>query len=290
MVRKFKFGYKFENMQIVIVAEEARLIKQMHQDYLAGMSTSQIAKKLNTQPIRYNEKNSEWERGNVSYIFKDKAYLGNEDYPQIIEKEINDAVLALTEKNVHRIPEEEQAHAEVFKDKMRCSVCGGVVTRKSTIKGRKDLVLMKCQNKECKCNEIYIHLIKLEEYIKTLFDSISNNPDLMDAETQENREAYSEEIEQETALLKISMRNPTISRADVVNQMMELASMRFSESRTSNYTSVTERLKEEIDKASQDSRIKADAIDRTIQKILLTPERMVRIRFKNGREFEERVE
>ena len=55
------------------------------------MSTSQIAKKLNTQPIRYNEKNSEWERGNVSYIFKDKAYLGNEDYPQIIEKEINDA-------------------------------------------------------------------------------------------------------------------------------------------------------------------------------------------------------
>lgn len=290
MVRKFKFGYKFENMQIVIVAEEARLIKQMHQDYLAGMSTSQIAKKLNTQPIRYNEKNSKWERGNVSYIFKDKAYLGNEDYPQIIEKEINDAVLALTEKNVHRIPEEEQAHAEVFKDKMRCSVCGGVVTRKSTIKGRKDLVLMKCQNKECKCNEIYIHLIKLEEYIKTLFDSISNNPDLMDAETQENREAYSEEIEQETALLKISMRNPTISRADVVNQMMELASMRFSESRTSNYTSVTERLKEEIDKASQDSRIKADAIDRTIQKILLTPERMVRIRFKNGREFEERVE
>ena len=112
----------------------------------------------------------------------------------------------------------------------------------------------------------------------------------MDAETQENREAYSEEIEQETALLKISMRNPTISRADVVNQMMELASMRFSESRISNYTSVTERLKEEIDKASQDSRIKADAIDRTIQKILLTPVRMVRIRFKNGREFEERVE
>ena len=172
----------------------------MHQDYLAGMSTSQIAKKLNTQPIRYNEKNSEWERGNVSYIFKDKAYLGNEDYPQIIEKEINDAVLALTEKNVHRIPEEEQAHAEVFKDKMRCSACGGVITRKSTIKGRKDLVLMKCQNKECECNEIYIHLIKLEEYVKTLFDSITNTPDLMNTETQENREAYSEEIEQETGV------------------------------------------------------------------------------------------
>lgn len=290
MVRKFKFGYKFENMQIVIVTEEARLIKQMHQDYLAGMSTSQIAKKLNTQPIRYNEKNSKWERGNVSYIFKDKTYLGNEDYPQIIEKEINDAVLALTEKNVHRIPEEEQAHAEVFKDKMRCSVCGGVIARRSTKKGRKDMIHMRCVNKGCECSAISVHLVKLEEYIKTLFDSIANNLDLMNNEIQENREAYSEEIEQETALLKISMRNPSISRAEVVNQMMEIASMRFSESRTSNYANVTKKLKEEIHKASQDSRIKADAIDRTIQKIILTPERIVRIRFKNGREFEERVE
>ncbi len=290
MIRKFRFGYRFEDMKIVIVDEEARLIKQMHQDYLAGMSTSQIAKKLNNQPIRYKENNSEWERGNVSYIFKDKTYLGNEDYPQIIEKEINDAVLALTEKKVHRIPEEEQAHAEVFKDKMRCSACGGVITRKSTIKGRKDLVLMKCQNKECECNEIYIHLIKLEEYIKALFDSIAQNPDLINDETYEVKETFSDEIEQETALLKISMRNPSISRVDVVNQMMELASMRFNECRTSNYTNVTKKLKEEIYEAAQESRIGAEIIDRTIQKIILTPERIVRIRFKNGREFEERVE
>ena len=290
MVRKFKFGYKFENMQVVIVEEEASLIRQMHQDYLAGMSTSQIAKKLNNQPIRYKENNSEWNRGNVSYIFKDKTYLGNEDYPSIIEKEINDAVLALAEKKVHRIPEEEQAHAEVFKDKMRCSVCGGVITRKTTIKGRKDLVLMKCQNKECECNEAYIHLIKIEEYIKTLFDSIANNLDLINEDTAEDKKGWSEEIEQETALLKISMRNPSISRAEVVNQMMELASMRFSECRTSNREIVTRKLKEEIQRASQDSRIGADTIDRTIQKIILTPERMVRIRFKNGREFEERVE
>lgn len=290
MVKNLKFGYKFENMQIVIVPEEARLIKQMHRDYLAGMSTNRIAKKLNTQPIRYNEKNSEWERANVSYIFKDKAYLGNEDYPQIIEKEINDAVLALTEKKVHRIPEEEQAHAEVFKDKMRCSVCGGVITRQSTTKGRKDLVLMKCQNKECESGGTYIHLIKLEEYIKTLFDSIDDDLELMNTEIQENREAYSEEIEQEIELLKISMRNPSVSRTEVINQMLELASMRFSESRTSNYTEVTEKLKEEIHKASQNSRIGAEAIDRTIRRIVLTPEKAVRIRFKNGREFEERLE
>lgn len=290
MARKFKFGYKFENMKIVIVDEEASLIRQMHQDYLAGMSTSHIAKKLNTQPIRYNEKISEWERGNVSCIFKDKTYLGNEDYPQIIEKEINDAVLALAEKNVHRIPKEEQAHAEVFKDKMRCSICGGVIIRKSTKKGRKDLVLMQCQEKKCECNGTYIHLINLEKYIKTLFDSIANNPDIINMEIQENREGYSEKIEQKTTLLKISMRNPTIAKTDVVNQMLELASMKFNESRTSNDTNVTEKLKEEIHKASQDRRIGADAIDKTIRKIYLTPEKIVRIRFKNGREFEERVE
>lgn len=290
MIRKFKFGYKFENMKIVIVDEEAMLIRQMHRDYLAGMSTSQIAEKLNNQPIRYKENNSEWERGNISYIFKDITYLGNEDYPQIIEKEINDAVRALTEKKVHRIPEEEQAHAEVFKEKMRCSACGGVITRKSTIKGRKDLVLMKCQNKECECNETYIHLIKLEEYIKALFDLIAKNLDLINEETYENKEKFSDEIDQETTLLKISMRNPSISRADVVKQMMELASMRFNECRTSNYTNVTKKLKEDICKASQESRIGADTIDRTIQKIILTPERIVRIRFKNGKEFEERVE
>lgn len=151
-------------MKIVIVEEEAKLVREMHQDYLSGLSTSQIAKKLNTQPIRYNEKKSSWERGHVSYIFKDSAYLGNEDYPKIVEKEIKDAVLELTENKVHRIPEEEQAHAEVFKDKMRCSVCGKVIARRSIQKGRLDLVHMRCVNKECECSKTSIHLVKLEEY------------------------------------------------------------------------------------------------------------------------------
>ena len=290
MVRKFKFGYKYENMKIVIVEEEAKLVREMHQDYLSGLSTSQIAKKLNTQPIRYNEKKSSWERGHVSYIFKDSAYLGNEDYPKIVEKEIKDAVLELTENKVHRIPEEEQAHAEVFKDKMRCSVCGKVIARRSIQKGRLDLVHMRCVNKECECSKTSIHLVKLEEYIKNLFDTIANNLDLIEEMDHEENGGSSMKTDEETKLLKISMRNPSVTRDDVINKIMELASMRFSDCRTSNYENVTKKLREEIQKGSQDHRISAEAIDKTIQRIILTPERIVKIRFKNGREFEERLE
>lgn len=65
-MRRFKFGYEFKKMQIIIIEEEAEIIKQIFTSYQEGLSTSKIAKKLNQQDIRYKDDTSEWNRGNVS--------------------------------------------------------------------------------------------------------------------------------------------------------------------------------------------------------------------------------
>lgn len=290
MIRRFKFGYKFEKMQIHIVEEEVKIIREMFSDYIAGMSTNDIANKLNKQPIRYSADSKEWMRCYVSNIFKDEAYIGDNDYPPVIDRETYEVVQNLIKENGHRIPEEEKPYAEVFKDKTRCSICGSVIIRKTLLKGQKDSVMMKCVNQSCECRKVKIPLVLLETYITKLFTKLSKNIDLIENEDFEIEDINkNEEIIRITNNLRIKMQSSTVGEDRIISDIMDTASTRFDTCTTSNNQKVTERIKELILNYTECSRVEAEYIDEAIQRIILAPGKMITVRFKNGREFTERM-
>lgn len=70
------YGYRMENKQLVIVEEEAKIIRFIYDCYLKGSGTESIANLLNQQPDKMINK-KKWSCVAVRYILMNEKYTGN---------------------------------------------------------------------------------------------------------------------------------------------------------------------------------------------------------------------
>lgn len=69
-------GYRFKDGMLEVVPEEAKIVKQIFNDYLSGMGRGAIAKKLNRMGIPTKQGNP-WEVNSLHYILRNEKYTGN---------------------------------------------------------------------------------------------------------------------------------------------------------------------------------------------------------------------
>ncbi|RYC74836.1 recombinase family protein [Candidatus Nanosyncoccus alces] len=69
-------GYRLVDGKMIIVPEEAEIVKMIFNDYLSGMGLQTIAKKLNSMdfPARYSD---HWRANTLSVILHNEKYTGN---------------------------------------------------------------------------------------------------------------------------------------------------------------------------------------------------------------------
>ena len=68
-------GYRYDHGTLVVVPEEAAIVQDIFSDYLAGMGTGAIVKKLNTAGVGTRNGHS-WCRNGVRRVLKNEAYTG----------------------------------------------------------------------------------------------------------------------------------------------------------------------------------------------------------------------
>lgn len=69
-------GYRLENCQLVVVPEEAEIVRQIFSDYLSGLGQANIAKKLKLQGISPASGNT-WSRTSIRAILMNEKYTGS---------------------------------------------------------------------------------------------------------------------------------------------------------------------------------------------------------------------
>ena len=146
-------GYRYTDGVYTIVPEEAEIVKSIFSDYLSGMGTSAIAKKLNAAGI-LTRKGNRWGHTAVDKVLKNEAYTGNlllqktyrenhitkrmlvncgelpmycaeNSHEAIIGQETFEAVqseMACRAKKSKKLGITKQTHP--FTGKMVCSICG----------------------------------------------------------------------------------------------------------------------------------------------------------------------
>lgn len=82
------YGYKNENGEMVVVPEQAEVVKQIFADTLAGKSTHAIAKELNERGVA-SKKGGNWTPGTINAIIRNEKFTGD----AIFRKPIRTAVL-----------------------------------------------------------------------------------------------------------------------------------------------------------------------------------------------------
>ena len=84
--RKQPFGYRMTLGEITILPEEAELVRFIFQGYSMGATLGELTKALCRQKIPYYEGRT-WNKNMVSRILEDSRYIGEKDYPALIEPE-----------------------------------------------------------------------------------------------------------------------------------------------------------------------------------------------------------
>ena len=85
--RKLPFGYKMEQGKPVIYPREAEMVTVIFRQYTMGASYLALVKMLKNQPVPYDT-NRLWNKNMVARILEDSRYLGQEDFPAVIEEKL----------------------------------------------------------------------------------------------------------------------------------------------------------------------------------------------------------
>lgn len=91
-IRKQPFGYRVEMGEVVLHAQEAKLVEYIFQQYLSGASFNTLVVQLREQPIPYDE-GKLWNKNMVARILEDHRYTGEGGYPAITDQETLSRVL-----------------------------------------------------------------------------------------------------------------------------------------------------------------------------------------------------
>ena len=159
------YGYQFINGMLQADEKQSRIVQEIFRVYHSGVPVSRL--KDHIEGLEIN-------RVKLSDMLSDKRYLGNENFPQIINPELFEAVQQRKKERLKAVGKEQPYiyHKEQFLlgNKMKCGECGsayhcyklGELRRwdcsKRLVKGR-----VTCRNQhiqEEQIKELFMHVVE----------------------------------------------------------------------------------------------------------------------------------
>ncbi len=100
--RNIPFGYCVINGKYALNIAESQVVQKIFSDYIGGKSLKVIASEMK---IPYNTAKTVWNKNMVCRVLENKKYIGENGYPQIVEKhEFEQAARIKAERTTYRKP------------------------------------------------------------------------------------------------------------------------------------------------------------------------------------------
>jgi len=281
-------GYKVLNGKIVVYEEHRRLVEQIFIDYDNGISALRIAKELKEKGVKNANDKVSWTHGSIGQILENHNYLGTEDYPQIIDKELFDRVQQKREQvradrsqGKHRPSKRERL---MFGGTLICAACGCPYShfQPSHKKERYGVPKWKCKNyifqNRVSCSGGFISDRQVEEVCIRAVNSLIQNPGLT-----EKYEKKQQQVSPEYRRLTRRIEEAEDMEAD---EKMELlfrqASERYKTLEIRDEDIQAEEMREVLAGREKIEEFDEELYQKLIKQILVYKDNTVRVIFKNN--------
>lgn len=128
MQRHMPIGYKMVDGKVQLDEPKADVVKRIFADYLSGVSTSALAKRLTEIGFPNANSKASWNHGSIGKILENVKYLGDEFYPQMIDSEVFEQVQKRRKERCEQLGRSIQPNSAnrqyPFTGKLRCGECG----------------------------------------------------------------------------------------------------------------------------------------------------------------------
>ena len=181
------FGYHIQNGMLCIHEAEAVVVRQVFEDYQAGMSYRRIAENLTVRGIPYMENRTDWNKHMVKRMLENPRYCGRDDFLPIIPADTFGAVAALIGQKSQGEPLSEELDS--IRSRAVCGACGAKYTRD----GRSKNYEAWCCSTEGRIVPKRITDQALLESVTAILNTIISNPSLLELSSP-HREHYSLDV------------------------------------------------------------------------------------------------
>lgn len=147
-MRTIPYGYGMKGGVIVIMPEEAEVVKRIFKEYIGGLSYKKLAKKLNDEKIIYSDGCEKWGLGTVKKLVVREHYIGKNGYPRIISDEDYYTAQKLSKERIRAIGGPTADLAEI-KKKAVCGECGRRLERFGSRYKGVGTFYWRCINPDC---------------------------------------------------------------------------------------------------------------------------------------------
>lgn len=185
--RYLPFGYHIQNGSLCIHESEAAVVRQVFEDYQAGISYRRIAEQLTAKSIPYMENRTNWNKHMVKRMLENSRYCGADDFPPILPADTFGAVTALIGQKSQGEPLSEELDS--IRSKAVCGACGAKYKRD----GRSKNYEAWCCSAEGRITPKRITDQALLESVTAILHMIISNPSLLELHSP-HQENYSLDV------------------------------------------------------------------------------------------------
>ena len=272
------YGYEKKENQFHINIPESVIVRKIFSLYINGSALKKIAEILTEQNVVYYEDKRHWNKNMVARIIENPHYVGDEEYPSIIDEETFKSAYS-RKNNLGGKREKDTDEISFIKSVIICGTCGEKVYRYGRYNRREKWL---CNN-NCKTKE-YFDDDLLFNKISKIMEIVISDPYIL--ETADSFDDFEPDIECNRMVndIKFMFEQQQIqfSRArkavlDCVNKKFDLCP--FSDAL---YTQPL------LDYISRNEGIDLKFMSLIVKKIIINEDGYITIEFVNGKRIKER--
>ena len=178
-LRRILYGYRKEQFNFYVVPEEALIVREIFKEYVDGKPLKAIAESLTERQVVYYKDKTDWTKNAVCRILENKHYIGDTEYPKIIDENVflNAENLRLSKGGKREKDSDEVVY---LKTHLFCEVCGNRFMRRAKYTDHERWV---CENK---CHRSYEYLDDkiLVNKINGILHFVKDNPSFLMTKSQ----------------------------------------------------------------------------------------------------------
>ena len=274
--RIFPFGYQMTEGQIDLNAEEAEVIRFIFQKYSEGLSVPKLTERIQVFNVPYRE-GSRWNKNMVCRILDNKIYLGNSEYPPIIEKSLFEKVLS--QRSVIRSGRLNPM-IKAVREKLCCPECGQRLIRSTHHSGKNMIwICSKCETETGTLPDGEL----LERIIAKLNYVIDHSAQA--AQSVKSAECLSLEAMRLTNELNRKMNDPNISSDYLLELIKRCAQEKYHALQNQSVRWQDELLKNELESHSPSESLDVQLFQKVVYKVLIAYDTTVTLQLINHKIF-----
>ncbi|SHJ73965.1 Recombinase [Hathewaya proteolytica DSM 3090] len=296
MQRHIPLGYKIVDGKVIFDEEKVAVIKKIFEDYHKGSSLHAIAKELTATGVLNANNKPNWNHGSVGKILENIKYLGDEFYPQIIDKETFESVQKRRKKKEQALGRTLQPNSmknqSLYSNKLICGECGDVYRKYIEHAGRpSEKGNWKCKRyiyqNRVHCRNIFL----TEKEIVTTFISATNKvlsrKWMLDKGKKKEPPRITLEIRKLEERIKDLEEEEHFSSKELSELIFKRAKAYYKIAKIDDYDYNTEKIKLSLSDKEQLIEFEEDIFINIIKQIVIYKEGRILVEFINGITMEE---